>query len=202
MIQCFLSPTLSRRFPSLSHCSFSLSFSTSFCTRTLVHTDTHKVHSLEKPSQQFGLGVQQMSCPIEIEKRVLYAVENAAMARLIEEGRRENYLFGQRNMRMSFHYKCTNLHLDGADYIHFFYTLFLFQPFFLPPLHLFSLSFIKRHCKCSEREKKKFRFKKITLFFIDSLFLYLVLGTPLVFNAPSVVGLLQFNGGSTVIQLS
>lgn len=42
----------------------------------------------------------------------------------------------------------------------------------------------------------------MTLFFIDSLFLYLVLGTPLVFNAPSVVGLLQFNGGSTVIQLS
>lgn len=65
-----------------------------------------------------------MSCPIEIERRVLRAAENAAMARLTEEGRRENYLFGQRNMRMSFHYKCTNLHLDGADYIHFSGALF------------------------------------------------------------------------------
>lgn len=67
-----------------------------------------------------------MSCPIEIERRVLCAAENAATASLTEERRRENYLFGQRNMRMSFHYKCTNLHSDIADYIHFFHILLLF----------------------------------------------------------------------------
>lgn len=66
-----------------------------------------------------------MSCPIEIERRVLCAAENAATASLTEEGLRKNYLFGQRNMRMSFHYKCTNLHLDRADYIHLSLTLFL-----------------------------------------------------------------------------
>lgn len=88
-----------------------------------------------------------MSCPIEIERRVLYAVENAATASLTEEGRRENYLFGQRNMRVFFHYKCTNLHLDGADYIHFVCILFLFKPFSLPhpPTYLITLSFIKHH---------------------------------------------------------
>lgn len=82
-----------------------------------------------------------MSCPIEIERRVLCAAENAAMASLTEEGRRENYLFGQRNTRMSFHYKCSNLHLDGTDYIHFSRTLFLSPLFFL---YLISLSFIKQ----------------------------------------------------------
>lgn len=50
-----------------------------------------------------------MSCPIEIERRVLYVVENAAMASLTEKGQKENYLLGQRNMRMSFYYNCTNL---------------------------------------------------------------------------------------------
>lgn len=70
-----------------------------------------------------------MSCPIEIERRVLCAAENAAMASLTEEGQRGNYMLGQRNMRMPFHYKCTNLHLDGVDYMHFFRTSFLFYLF-------------------------------------------------------------------------
>lgn len=74
---------------------------------------------------------------------MLCAAENAAIASLTEEGRRENYLFGQKNMRMSFHYNCTNLHLDGADYIHF--HVYLFPLSLLPhPIHYpFSLSSTK-----------------------------------------------------------
>lgn len=56
-----------------------------------------------------------MSCLIEIERRVLGAAENAAIASLTEEGHTENYFFGQRKMRMYFHYKCTNSHSDLAD---------------------------------------------------------------------------------------
>lgn len=46
-----------------------------------------------------------MSCLIEIERRELGAAENAAIARLTAERHTENYLFGQRKMRMYFHYK-------------------------------------------------------------------------------------------------
>lgn len=59
-----------------------------------------------------------MSCPIEIERRVLCAAENAAMASLTEEEQKENYLLGQRNMRMSFNYKCTNLFLGIIDFLY------------------------------------------------------------------------------------
>jgi len=44
-----------------------------------------------------------MSCPIEIEGRVLRVAENAATASHTGERERGNYLLGQRNMRMSFH---------------------------------------------------------------------------------------------------
>lgn len=56
-----------------------------------------------------------MSCSIEIERRMLCAVENPAMASLTEEGQKENYLLRQRNKRMFFYYKCTNLLLDRID---------------------------------------------------------------------------------------
>lgn len=83
-----------------------------------------------------------MSCPIEIERRVLYAGENAAMASLTEEERRENYLFRQRNMRMYFHYKCTNLLLDKEDgSIFSLFISFLFFFSFLSQFHyLISIS--------------------------------------------------------------
>lgn len=43
-----------------------------------------------------------MSCPIEKERRVLRVAEIAATASCTGEGEGRNYLFGQRNMRMSF----------------------------------------------------------------------------------------------------
>lgn len=66
-----------------------------------------------------------MSCPIEIERKVLYVVENAAKASLGKEKRRENYSFRQKKtMRISLCYKCTNLNLDAVDCIHCCYIHF------------------------------------------------------------------------------
>lgn len=80
-----------------------------------------------------------MSCPIEIERRVLCVAENAAMASLTGEGWKGNDLFGQRNTRIPFHYKCTNLHLDVGR-LHPFL-------FFLPLAYLLPLSSIDYNSK-------------------------------------------------------
>lgn len=115
-----------------------------------------------------------MSCPIEIERRVLCAAENAAMASLPEEGHKENYLSGQRNIRMSFHYKCTNLHLDGADYIHFFHVLFPFYPFFLTTIlsHLIIIHKIPQSGVSAVREREKLPIKRsVSLSLIQRSFL-------------------------------
>lgn len=55
MIQCVLSPTLSLHFAYPSLMPFSPYSLSSLLAQACAHA--HKVHSLEKPSQQFGLGV-------------------------------------------------------------------------------------------------------------------------------------------------
>lgn len=127
MIQCVLSPTLSLHFahPSfmpLSPC-FSSSFSTQACARTRTHTQ-----STQPWKTQSAVWPRSLANELSYWNRKESALccRKCCYSKPHRRGTgRGNYLFGQRNMRMSFHYKCTNLHLDGADYIHFHHTLFL-----------------------------------------------------------------------------
>lgn len=73
-----------------------------------------------------------MSCPIETERRVLCAAENAATASRIKKkegggGADRKLLVRTKNATMSFHCKCINSHLDEADYIHFLRTFLFFS---------------------------------------------------------------------------
>lgn len=132
MIQCVLSPTISLHFPHPLAPFYPPRFRLLADARACTHwsTHAHKIHSLEKPSQQFGPGVQQMSCPIETERRVLCAAENAATASRTKKkeggGTDRKLLVRTKIATMSFHQKCINSHLDEADYIHFLRTFLFF----------------------------------------------------------------------------
>lgn len=65
-----------------------------------------------------------MSCPIEIERRVLCTAENAAMASRSEEG-----LSGDKEHENALSHQRAVFHFDGADYMHFFHN-FIFSACF------------------------------------------------------------------------